>query len=67
MSEKANRVGPPETGRYIEPKAPVVVGRGAFQEELVHARVALSNQLRAELERFWPGPLGLFSRKFLRS
>ena len=34
MSEKANRVGPPETGRYIEPKAPVVVGRGAFQEEL---------------------------------
>jgi hypothetical protein len=24
-------------------------------------RTALSNQLRAELERFWPGPLGLFS------
>jgi hypothetical protein len=24
-------------------------------------RVALSNQLRAELERFWPGPIGLFS------
>jgi len=23
-------------------------------------RVALSNQLRAELERFWPGPIGLF-------
>ena len=25
------------------------------------ARVALANQLRAELERFWPGPIGLFS------
>ena len=24
-------------------------------------RTALGNQLRAELERFWPGPLGLFS------
>ena len=24
-------------------------------------RTALANQLRAELERFWPGPLGLFS------
>jgi transposase len=31
------------------------------REDLVHARVALSNQLRAELERFWPGPIGLFS------
>jgi hypothetical protein len=27
----------------------------------VAARVALANQLRAELERFWPGPIGLFS------
>jgi hypothetical protein len=27
----------------------------------VHAKVALSNQLRSELERFWPGPIGLFS------
>jgi hypothetical protein len=25
-------------------------------------RTASSNQLRAELERFWPGPLGLFSK-----
>ncbi len=25
------------------------------------ARVALANQLRAELERFWPGPIGLFA------
>jgi transposase len=31
------------------------------RENLVEARTALSNQLRAELERFWPGPLGLFS------
>ena len=28
----------------------------------MHAKVALSNQLRAELERFWPGPTGLFSK-----
>jgi Transposase IS116/IS110/IS902 family len=28
----------------------------------VHARVALTNQLRAELERFWPGPIGLFTK-----
>jgi transposase len=31
------------------------------REDLVGARTALTNQLRAELERFWPGPLGLFS------
>lgn len=31
------------------------------REDLVKTRVALSNQLRAELERFWPGPIGLFS------
>ena len=30
------------------------------REDLVAARVALSNQLRSELERFWPGPIGLF-------
>jgi transposase len=30
------------------------------REDLVMARVALSNQLRAELERCWPGPIGLF-------
>ena len=28
---------------------------------MVGARTALVNQLRAELERFWPGPLGLFA------
>ena len=31
------------------------------REDLVQSRVALTNQLRAELERFWPGPIGLFS------
>jgi transposase len=31
------------------------------REDLVQARVALANQLRGELERFWPGPIGLFS------
>jgi transposase len=31
------------------------------REDLVQARVALSNQLRAELDRFWPGPIGLFT------
>ena len=31
------------------------------REDLVQARVASCNQLRAELERFWPGPIGLFS------
>jgi transposase len=31
------------------------------REDLVQARVALSNQLRSELERFWPGPIGLFT------
>ena len=31
------------------------------REDLVMARVALANQLRSELERSWPGPIGLFS------
>ncbi len=31
------------------------------REDLVGTRTALTNQLRAELERFWPGPLHLFS------
>jgi hypothetical protein len=31
------------------------------REDLVGARVAPGNQLRAELQRFWPGPVGLFS------
>jgi transposase len=31
------------------------------REDLVKSRVAMSNQLRAELARFWPGPIGLFN------
>jgi transposase len=31
------------------------------REVLVEQRVALTNQLRAELERFWPGAIGIFS------
>jgi transposase len=31
------------------------------REDLVKARTGIVNQLRAELERFWPGPLRLFS------
>jgi transposase len=30
------------------------------REDVVMARVALANQLRAELERCWPGPIGVF-------
>jgi transposase len=51
--------------RILEPdsdqtKAPRALVRA--REDLVGARAALSNQLWAELGRFWPGPLGLFSR-----
>ena len=50
--------------RVLEPgsdatKALRALTRG--REDLVGARTALVNQLRAELERFWPGPLGLFT------
>lgn len=31
------------------------------REDLVQARVALANQLRAELERFWPGAAAIFA------
>ena len=31
------------------------------REDLVQARTGIVNQPRAELERFWPGPLRLFS------
>lgn len=31
------------------------------REDLVVARVAMANQLRAELDRFWPGPVRMFS------
>ena len=50
--------------RVLEPdsdqtKALQALCRG--REDLVKARQALCNQLRAELERFWPGPIGLFA------
>jgi len=50
--------------RVLEPdsdqtKALRALTRG--REQLVGTRTALANQLRAELERFWPGPLHLFS------
>src|SRR5207302_1654691 len=50
--------------RVLEPdsdqtKALRALTRG--REDLVAARVGLANQLRAELERFWPGPIGLFA------
>jgi transposase len=50
--------------RVLEPdsdatKAIRALTRG--REDLVGARTGLVNQLRAELERFWPGPLHLFS------
>jgi transposase len=50
--------------RVLEPdsdetKALRALTRG--REDLVGTRTALSNQLRAEFERFWPGPLGLFT------
>jgi transposase len=32
------------------------------REDLVAARVAMAHQLRAELERFWPGPLRMFQK-----
>jgi hypothetical protein len=31
------------------------------REDVVDGRVALTNQLRSGLERFWSGPIGLFS------
>src|ERR1700686_720359 len=51
--------------RVLEPdsdrtKAIRALTRG--REDLVGTRVALTNQLRSELERFWPGPIGLFSK-----
>src|SRR5512142_34097 len=31
------------------------------REDLVEARTGIINQLRAELQRFWPGPIRLFN------
>ena len=50
--------------RVLEPDTDETKALRVFtraREDLVQARVALGNQLRGELERFWPGPIGLFS------
>jgi transposase len=50
--------------RVLEPESDATKALRALtrgREDLVGTRTALSNQLRAELERFWPGPLGLFT------
>jgi transposase len=56
--------------RVLEPDSDQTKALGALtraREDLVKARVAVCNQLRAELERFWPGPIGLFSDLDTRS
>ena len=50
--------------RVLEPDCDATKALRALtwaREDLVAARTSVINQLRAELERFWPGPLGLFS------
>ena len=50
--------------RVLEPDADetkALRGLTRAREDLVKTRVAVGNQLRAELERFWPGPIGLFT------
>ena len=49
--------------RVLEPDSDATKALRALtraREDLVDTRTALTNQLRAELARFWPGPLGLF-------
>src|SRR6516162_3284975 len=51
--------------RVLEPDSDATKALRALtrtREDLVHARVALTGQLRAELELFWPGPIGLFTK-----
>ena len=50
--------------RVLEPDSDATKAIRALtrvREDLVAARTGIVNQLRAELERFWPGPLRLFS------
>src|SRR5690349_13633614 len=50
--------------RVLEPDSDVTKALRALtrgRDDLVQTRVALCNQLRGELERFWPGPIGLCS------
>ena len=49
--------------RVLEPdsdQTKALRGLTRAREDLVQTRTALCNQLRAELERFWPAPIGLF-------
>ncbi len=46
--------------RVLEPDSDQTKALRA-REDLVTARVAMANQLRAELDRFWPGPARMFS------
>jgi transposase len=51
--------------RVLEPDGDLTKALRALtraREDLVQTRVALANQLRAELERFWPGAVALFAR-----
>jgi transposase len=50
--------------RILEPDSEETKAMRALtraREDLVGARVSLGQQLRAELDRFWPGAVGLFS------
>jgi len=50
--------------RILEPDSDATKAVRALtraREDLVAARVAMAHQLRAELQRFWPGPVGVFS------
>src|SRR5437660_9660412 len=50
--------------RVLEPDCDATKALRAMtraREDLVAARTGVMNQLRSELERFWPGPLMLFS------
>jgi hypothetical protein len=56
--------GPPLYSAVSIPRLPNSPQQRALtrgREDLVGARTALVNQLRAEPERFWPGPLGLLA------
>jgi transposase len=50
--------------RVLEPESDRTKALRALtrtREDLVHTKVAIGNQLRSELDRFWPGPIGLFT------
>ncbi len=50
--------------RILEPDSDATKALRALtraREDLVSTRVAMANELRAELERFWPGPVRMFS------